>query len=783
MLRLTPLLLLLIAAPALQQCSSGGDDDGAIHLDGQPAELAITPVGSHTFRITLSPADDSLGTIPVSDGRVLATNDFEEFGEPILRVTELGGSRTVSHGNYRIRVSTDPLSIRISTEDGERIQNLVFDREPGSVDFHIGDGPVYGLGNGGQYFDRRGSTFRMQRGHRQGEYLVHGARTPIPFLIGTEGWSLFFHRPYNGGFDLRGNEGRFTPTDRGGYFPQRGELVPSEGNESVKEAPLPLDFFVTHVDEPSRALSEYAIYTGQPAMPPKWAMGYIQSSRNLSEMSPQEIMDVPRTFREKEIPVDVFVFLGTGFTAGGWNTGHGEFVWNPENFADAQQMLDELNDMNFNVALHLTQPPSRLHGTLPAAPGETVDEYHVESFWNEHREIFDMGLAGWWPDMGDPLDNDSRLARHYLYHAGPLNARPDERPWSLHRTGFAGMHRYSGWVWSGDVNSAWKTLAAHVPVGINASLSTGPFWGADIGGFYPTEEYTGELHARWFQFGAFTPIFRSHGVVWRLRLPWGWNPGEMGPIHRETYLEIGSLASDTVAVPYQELPTHDERIEPIIKEYSELRYRLMPYTYSAVREAHESAMPIMRALWLHYPEDEVAITRTHEYLWGRDMLIAPIVEPEVFGPVHGHATRELWLPEGSDWYDFWRPNQPIPGGQMIHRTVPLDEMPIYIRSGAILPMDPVRQYVYEEVDGPTELRIYPGEDGRFSLYDDDGRSMAFQEGDYSRTLFTWDDSERTLTIEAEEGEPVPRSYRAVLVDERTAQTADYSGDTVQITFD
>src|SRR5690606_21385822 len=184
---------------------------------------------------------------------------------------------------------------------------------------------------------------------------------------------------------------------------------------------------------------------------------------------------------------------------------------------------------------------------------------------------------------GDELKDDARLARHYMYLKGPLAERPNERPWSLHRTGFVGMQRFGGWNWSGDVNSSWETLAAHVPVGINASLSTSPFWGTDIGGFYPTSDLTGELFVRWFQFGAFNPSFRSHGVVWRTRLPWGWNPGEKGPNQMLEYLKGKSFAVDTLAIDYKDTPLHTTKVEPVIKKYLELRSRLMPYLYSAVR--------------------------------------------------------------------------------------------------------------------------------------------------------------------------------------------------------
>ena len=179
---------------------------------------------------------------------------------------------------------------------------------------------------------------------------------------------------------------------------------------------------------------------------------------------------------------------------------------------------------------------------------------------------------------------------------------------------------------------------------INTGLSGIPYWGTDIGGFVPTPEYTGELYVRWFQFAAFNPLFRSHGRDWRLRLPWGWNTGE---------LRLSRRRPATIRIRSE---LHNAAIEPICKKYLELRYQMMPYLYSAVKETCETGLPIIRALWLHYPSDEVAVARGDEYLYGRDILVAPVVEK-------GATSRQLYLPQGS-WYDFWT-REKIEGGREI----------------------------------------------------------------------------------------------------------------------
>ena len=250
-----------------------------------------------------------------------------------------------------------------------------------------------------------------------------------------------------------------------------------------------------------------------------------------------------------------------------------------------------------------------------------------------HKPLFDLGIDGWWPDQGDGLDAPSRLARNRMYFEGSREWRPNERPFALHRNGYAGMQRYAAFLWSGDVYSTWETLKTHVPIAVNTGLSGIPYWGTDIGGFVPTQELTGELYVRWFQFAAFNPLFRSHGRTWKLRLPWGWNTGESRPDEVSNY--TGGAANPDPS------ELHNAAVEPICKKYLELRYRLMPYLYTAVREAHDTGLPIMRALWLHYPDDAVAVARGDEYLWGRDMLVAPVVEKGATSPPGVSAARDV----------------------------------------------------------------------------------------------------------------------------------------------
>jgi len=379
-----------------------------------------------------------------------------------------------------------------------------------------------------------------------------------------------------------------------------------------------------------------------------------------------------------------------------------------------------------------------------------------------------LGIDGWWPDEGDKLDVESRLARNRLYWDGPQQERPNQRPYALHRNGYAGMQRYA-WLWSGDVDSKWKTLEAQVPVGINTGLSAEPYWGTDTGGFVTTPELTGELYIRWFQFSSFCPLFRSHGRTWKLRLPWGWNMGDPGPIELEPYHSPAGLPDPK--------EFHNPEVEPICRKYLDLRYRLMPYLYSAVRQAHDTGMPIMRALWLHYPDDARAVERGDEYLWGRDLLVAPVVEK-------GATFKRLYLPRGL-WYDFWTERK-VDGGREIVAAVDLATMPIYVRAGAVLPLGPVKQYTAETTDEPLTVRVYPGADGSFTLYEDDGVTFDYEQGRFMRLELHWNEGERRLRMALGGGTrllpPLERRINVEVVPEMARQSVVFSGKPLEVIF-
>ncbi|HVS97699.1 MAG TPA: TIM-barrel domain-containing protein [Puia sp.] len=711
---------------------------------GAPAELLVRAAGAHSVRITLKPLS---GRTELPYSPALADRHWPAA---VVALTELPGPVRRPVGKLVVTVTPSPLTVTVTTKDGQPVQRLVFGDS--SFSFSLDDAPVLGLGEGGPKpargekwrgapieFDRRGRLHQMQPRWQSDAY---GSRNPVPLLIGTKGWALFVASPW-GAIDLSdANHGVYLPwKPKAADIPQQNER--NQGLALAKGLPpadsvVPglYDVFVFDAHSPAAFEKDLSELTGPTVLPPKWALGYMQSHRTIKDE--RYILGIVDSFRSRRLPIDAVIYLGTGFTPQGWNTKQPSFDFNPAVFhRDPAAVLADLHALHVKVVLHMV-PYDRdrlptLHGSIPAAPGETLDAGHIARYWQLHVPVMKAGADAFWPDEGDWFNLYERVKRHQLYYQGPSTTFPNIRPWSLHRNGYLGVARWGGWIWSGDTESSWKTLEGQIAVGINHSLSLSPWWGSDIGGFYPNSEKTGELYARWFQFGAFCPSFRSHGRTTMTILPWGWGQGDRGDLETSTRPGPDSATRNVLLSSM-----NDPRIEPVVKKYDELRYQLLPYTYTLAWEARTTGMPLMRALWLHYPDDPVARGMGSEYLWGRDLLIAPVFEK-------GATSRAVYLPAGM-WYDWWS-GEAVMGGRTVRRAVDLSILPIYVRAGAIIPFDPVRQYTSEPVSEPTTLRLYPGADGSFTLYDDDGISQEYLRGLGTWIRLSWDDRGRVLTLQ------------------------------------
>src|SRR6266576_1455648 len=377
-------------------------------------EIQITSISEPTVKLSVVPiTNGKTAPIPL-DGSLVQTS----WGEPIARLRGKQAPQELKAGELSVHVSASPIVFTISTRKGGRIQQLEVDPE-GNVSFATGNSPLLGLGEGGPQFARRGSTDPMISGQGGYRLRTHGGRVPIPWIVSTEGWAMFFHQPF-GTFDFTGPRSKFRPS-----------------------SPVAaLDIFFVHSLDPAVIMAEYARITGHAEMPPLWSFGYQQSHRTLA--SREEILAEAKVFREKKLPCDALIYLGTGFCPSGWNTENGSFSWNSQVFPDPKEMIEQLHKDNFRVVLHDVILTDKLRGTVnDPCDVRSFDAEDANCYWDAHRKDFATGVDGWWPDEGDPLDIASRLARNQMHWEGPQIDRPNERPYALHRNGYAGMQRYA----------------------------------------------------------------------------------------------------------------------------------------------------------------------------------------------------------------------------------------------------------------------------------------------------------------------------------------------------
>jgi len=422
-----------------------------------------------------------------------------------------------------------------------------------------------------------------------------------------------------------------------------------------------------------------------------------------------------------------------------------------------------------------TWPPNREY---PSGV-EPYDPYNPEArdiYWKYlQKGLFSVGIDGWWMDSSEPDHLDFKPSdfdiKTYLgsfrkvRNAFPLMtvggvgehqraASSDKRVFILTRSAFAGQQRYGANTWSGDVNSSWQSLRNQIPAGLNFSMSAIPYWNTDIGGFFANAYNRGwsegaknpsfqELYVRWLQFGAFTPMMRSHGT----------------DIPREIY-NFGKKG---------------ETIYDAIAKTINLRYSLLPYIYSTAWSVTNSQSTLMRALVMDF-NDKKVVDMNNEYMFGKSILVAPVVNaqytPEAIVKSNeqtgwdkkdaGNETKvqpvtfaqakstKVYLPEGTVWYDFWT-NEKIKGGQEIVKATTIDEIPLYIKSGSIIPFGPQVQYATEKKWDNLEIRVYPGANVEFTLYEDENDNYNYEKGVYSTISFTWNDTKKSLTINDRKG--------------------------------
>lgn len=573
-----------------------------------------------------------------------------------------------------------------------------------------------------------------------------------------------------------------------------------------------VDYYFIAGDSQDDVIAGYRELTGKAVMLPKWAYGFWQSRQRYTNQ--KELLEVVAEYRRRKIPLDNIVLDWFYWPENAW----GSHEFDKARFPDPKGMIEKVHqhDVRFMISVwpkfypttenykELDAAGFMYRGNIDAGAKDWVGPGYLNSFydpyskaardiyWRQiHEKLGVLGVDAWWMDATEPdvhsnLDLDSIRQRigptalgpaeqyfntYALVHSGGVYegaraANPDKRVFILTRSGTAGIQRNASAIWSGDIVSRWDDLRAQIPAGVSTGYSGLPNWTFDIGGFANETRYSNakpkpedldewrELNLRWFQFGAFAPIFRSHGEF--------------------PFREIYNLAPQGSEV-YESLLWHDR-----------LRYRLLPYIYTLAADTYHRDGTIMRGLAMDFAADPKALDVRDQYMFGKSLLVAPVTS-------HKARSRGVYLPAGADWYDF-HSGRKLAGGQTVEAAAPLSRMPLYVRAGSIVPVGGAIQHSLEAPGAPITLFVFTGSDGSFELYEDDGVSYGYEKGEFARIPIRYDAAKGTLTIGARSGSypemPEERKFHvrwisdggkpAADIDADVAATVDYKGAEVTV---
>lgn len=662
----------------------------------------------------------------------------DRAGKPLLRTPARKGVELHPAPVRRARL----LDVRTEqTVDGERTREsgiewetvreawqarLRFEFQPGEA--------VYGLGQHEQgLLNLRGSSEDLYQ---------QNMKVAMPVLLSTEGWGILFDS-----YSL----GCFRDDGHGSYY--------------WSEVEDELEFYFLHGPSFDRIISGIRRLTGKAVLPPRWALGYVQSKERY--VTGDELLEVAREFRRRELPLDVLVQDWQTWPEGMW----GEKCFDPARFPDPAGMVAALHALDVRLMVSIwpvmrggdNEREMRAAGHMlgEGCTYNALDPAARALYWKQAREAyFQHGTDAWWCDCTEPFEADwngpvkpepwrqllvdttefkkymdpEHINVYSLLHSkglyeNQLADAPDRRMLNLTRSAYPGQQRYGAVTWSGDTSAGWETLARQIPAGLNFCMSGIPWWTTDIGGFFTRRrpefwfwdgDYEAgcddpayrELFLRWFQLGCFLPMFRAHGTD-TPREPWRFgNPGEA---------------------------VYDSLVD-----FLRLRYRLMPYFYSLAGWTYHRDYTWMRALVFDYPGQQALHDVRDQFMAGPALMVCPVLHP-------GAETRTVRFPEGPGWFDFWT-GALIPGGQTLEVPAPLERMPLFAKAGSILPLGPAVTHTGEGLDAPWELRVYVGADAVFDVYEDAGEGMGYQRGECAWTRIRWEDARRTLHLDARSGD-------------------------------
>lgn len=675
------------------------------------------------------------------------------WATPSFCVAEAAGVVTITTSRMKAKVNTSSGAVTyadlddnvVLAEDSKSVTKATVEGVSTNKIETVFNSPanegLFGLGqHQGGVMNRKGTNQRILNANTQ---------INIPVLVSSRGYGIFWDNYSTS--DFYGGDSNNTKYR---YVSEAGEMV---------------DYYFFYGPSIDQVIAQYRTATGAAPLFPKWAYGLFHSKDAYGKQS--ELLSVKDGYRNNKIPIDCIVQDWNYWSPSVW----GSHLMNESNYPDPVSLVNKMHDANIHTMISIWP----LYQTTNSPKGNELDNYKAldqigalwpsggtHHFYDVHnpaartlvfQQIQDrlLGKHGWdaiwadntepqpYPDSVDTRKVDTKLGKGAFYinayslqhskalYEGWRSVGPrQKRVYVLTRSAFAGQQRYSTTTWSGDIDCNFPTYAKQLPAGLNHSLAGIPYWTTDIGGYWGhpgridwTTSASNEMFTRWFQYGAFCPIFRIHGGG-----------------SRELY---GNQWSATTKAN--------------LLKFDTLRYRLMPYIYSLAWKVTNEGYTIMRHLVFDYQNDSKTYNIKDQFMFGPAFLVNPVTTA-------GATSRSVYLPAGT-WYDFWT-GSTTPGGNTATMSAPLSQIPLFVKAGAIVPMGPNIQYATESID-PLEIRVYRGQDGSFTLYEDEGDTYAYEGGQHSRITFTWSESSRKLTIGARAGSytgmPTNRTFNIVWV--------------------
>lgn len=715
-----------------------------VEIHQKAGVLRIEVDAPDILHVTYSPLNATAET-PPSDHVVIK----HDWPASIFEITSDDKSITLATPKLKAVIERESGALRYIGSDGKQLttegyRSLKSVEVNGEKTFHAElFFPIYGSHEG----------FYGLGQHQAGVWNYRGESVPlrqenteiaIPLLVSTNGYGIFWNNPSRALVDNKFVHSLYIT----------GEVADR------------IDYYFLYGPEADEIIGHYRELTGEVPLFGRWAYGFWQCKNKYQSQA--ELEGVAAKYRALHIPVDNIV--QDWF----WWVTMGEMKWNPH-YPDPQGMVNKLHDEHFHLMVSVWpffRPGTGVydefdkngwfiaktltggfHPVGQALYDPTNPDARRQYWKNLNTALFQKGVDAWWLDTDEPetegrednilvdhqlhIGSGARYANIYpLWHTegvseGQQKASDKKRVFILSRSAYSGVQRYGVTAWSGDVLSDWTSFARQIPAGLNYSISGMPYWTTDIGGFISggnlNDPKFRELFVRWFQFGTFSPIFRVHGTRY---------PDE------------------------NELWSYGPEAQKILVDYDNLRYRLLPYIYSEAWQVTSNHGTLMRPLVMDWPNDMEAQNTGDEYLFGQAILVSPVT-------TQGATSRTAYLPKAT-WYDFWT-GAKVEGGRHIVADAPLSKLPLYVRAGSIIPMGPTMEWSTEKPADPIELRVYPGADGDFTLYEDENDNYDYTKGEHATIPLHWDDAAKTLTFGARQGSfpgmPEKHTFNAVVVGE------------------